>query len=144
MKYPIELDRFVHQMSGQSTETITRRDSQSSLTMQGTDRCGWPKHLLLPKGKTEGKTFFRLIAMVNEPTSQNVNVGMNQRGSEIFCGTSRGSGVVSDGREEGFPLNRPWNFNMAQVLNNQHSAFGSVSANVQITHVGLQTRQCQI
>jgi len=144
MRYPIELDRFVHQLSGQATEAVSRRDTQSSLSMQGNDRCGWPRHLLLPRGRTSQLTTFRLIAMVNEPTSPNVNVGMSQRSSHVLCGANRRHGVVPDNREEGFPLNRPWNFNRAQVLNNQNSQFGRVSTQIQIYHVGLPTRTCQI
>jgi len=146
---PIELDRFVHTLTGSTTETIHRADSDSSLVMQGTDDCGWPKHLLLPKGKTSKKekgelTPFRLVAVVHRPTSRNVNIGTTTASSQILCGSLSNSGVVGDEREEGFPFNRAWPVNIAEAINNNNREFGNISAKVYILNVGRPTRECEL
>merc|ERR1711915_26653 len=148
MRFPIELDQFVVKLSGQTTETVSRLSSESSLTdkrgPRRNDQCGWPSHLQLPKGKHDGPTIFRLIAMVNEPTSQDVTVGMDQRGAHILCGSNHNHNIIHDKNELGFPLNRPWNFNRAQVINNNHRDFGRVSTKIEIFHVGIPTKECMV
>jgi len=140
--YPLEMDRFVQDLRGQATEEFVRRDTQSSLTMQGVDRCGWPRNLLLPKGRTAGFSRFRLAVFVNDISDPRANIGqLPLRGSQVFCGAAAGSRVVGDTRRrEGFPFDLRWRFNRGQVINNQHRDFGNITAGIQIHNVGLLDR----
>jgi len=140
LKYPIELDRFVQDLSGQTTEEFSRKDTQSMFTMKSKDKCGWPTHLLLPKGKTLGSTKFRLAVFVNNLKDSQTNLGLSslssKQGSPIICGAKPGSGVVPDTRREGFPFDLGWRFNKAKVINNKDKKFGNITARIRIHHVG--------
>jgi len=137
---PIELDRFVQDLRGQATEEIVRKDTQSTMTMQGKDKCGWPTHLLLPKGKTDGSTRFRLVVFVNNLKDSRTNLGLSsltsKQGSPILCGAELGSGVVPDTRREGFPFDLDWEFYNDHVMNNKDRRFGNITTRIQIHNVG--------
>jgi len=137
--YPIELDKFVYTLRGQQSETVTRRDTDSSLSDKNRDDCGWPRNLALPKGSLGG-TRFRLVAMVNNPTSQGVSIGERTQYSQVLCGrNSRDRGMVEDGRIQGFPFSQSWwnNNEKLQVIRNQNSDFGNVAKVVTIVHRGI-------
>jgi len=141
LTYPMEMDRFVQDLRGQATEEIVRWDTQSTITMQPGDKCGWPTNLLLPKGKTAGFSRFRLAVFVNDIRDSRTNIGISpKQGSPILCGARPGSGVVPDTRSEGFPFELGWRFNKAQVMNNHHRDFGNITARIQIHNVGLLDR----
>jgi len=140
--YPIELDKFVYTLRGQQSETVTRRDTDSSLSEKGRDDCGWPRNLALPKGSLGG-THFRLVAMVNNPTSQRVSIGESTQYSQVLCGrNSWDRGMVEDGRIQGFPFSQNWwsNNEKLRVIRNQNSDFGNVAKVVTIVHRGIGSR----
>ena len=90
----IALDRFVHSLSGQDTETIVRRSSESAATMKdkistikrfiedivnkNTTRtwCGFPHNLLIPRSTNfrHGGRLFKLFVFVND-VDQDVSEG---------------------------------------------------------------------
>ena len=65
-------------------------------------RCGWPYHLLLPRGTAEGMPF-RLAAVVTDFALDNLS-GDPNCGSLSFCGAA--DDVFPDRREMGYPFNR--------------------------------------
>jgi tyrosinase len=67
-------------------------------------RCGWPYHLLLPRGTEEGMPF-RLAAIVTDYAKDHIG-GDPNCGSLSFCGSV--DAAFPDQREMGYPFNRPF------------------------------------
>jgi hypothetical protein len=67
-------------------------------------RCGWPYHLLLPRGTSEGMPF-RLAAIVTDYAHDHIS-GNPDCGSLSFCGSL--DKEFPDRREMGYPFNRPF------------------------------------
>jgi Hemocyanin, ig-like domain/Hemocyanin, copper containing domain len=93
----------------QST-TLTRREQYC--------RCGWPYHLLLPRGTPEGMPF-QLAAVVTDFAHDHIS-GNADCGSLSFCGSL--SKEFPDRREMGYPFNRPFRTRtITQTLVEQHN-----------------------
>merc|ERR1711915_361119 len=143
MRYPIDLDMFTPTLTGRQDETIVREDFKSSFIKKANDPCGWPANLLLPKGKNEQGTNFRLVAMVHS-VARDVNVGETWTSSQVLCGINNGERIKLDDRPFGFPFHYRWAFNRARVINNRHRVFGNVSARIKIFGLNdLPTRSCR-
>ena len=67
-------------------------------------RCGWPYHLLLPRGSTRGMPF-RVAAVVTDYALDHIK-GDPNCGSLSFCGSV--DAAFPDRREMGYPFNRPF------------------------------------
>ncbi len=67
-------------------------------------RCGWPYHLLLPRGTEDGIPF-RLAAIVTDFAHDHLH-GDPECGSLSFCGSI--DAEFPDRREMGYPFNRPF------------------------------------
>ena len=131
----IEMDRFVHTLSGNTKEIIKRRSKESSNTMKeggmtinrkvdmieafqtGNSNndietyCGFPHNVYLPRSTPEG-TDFELVAFVND-VDQEVMEGSD--GIEhMMCGHKYDS-VVLDDRMFGFPFDRDIDFDLNLV-----------------------------
>ena len=65
-------------------------------------RCGWPYHLLLPRGTVAGMPF-RVLAMLTDWELDKVS-GDDHCGSMSFCGARD---RYPDRREMGYPFSRP-------------------------------------
>ncbi|KAI9579469.1 phenoloxidase 2 [Glossina fuscipes] len=125
----IELDRFtetlvpgmnnIHQSSNSSSVTIPYERSFRRLgpKYQPTDErqlaefrfcgCGWPEHLLLPKGRPEGMAF-DLFVMISDYTGDEVQQTQDQPSvcgdSSSFCGLK--DKLYPDNRSMGYPFDR--------------------------------------
>jgi hypothetical protein len=125
----IELDKFSVNLTPGSN-MIVRRSDDSSVTIpfertfravgqanQPTDAnelkrfqfcgCGWPQHMLLPKGKPEGMQFdlFVLISdFTNDTVNQEYNENENCNDAASFCGLR--DMLYPDRRAMGYPFDR--------------------------------------
>ncbi|XP_039430147.1 phenoloxidase 8-like [Culex pipiens pallens] len=120
----IELDKFtVNLIPGMNN--ITRRSDESSVTIPfersfqrkdvaffpGTERqqfcnCGWPDHMLLPKGNAEGVPY-DLFVMVSDYKNDTVNQKFDEtdcNDSHSYCGLR--DRLYPDRRAMGFPFDR--------------------------------------
>ncbi len=118
----IELDKFLHDLKPNSKSVIFRRDRQSSVIRKPavTDpsthnthfnpddinesdcTCGWPYHLLLPRGNKTGMPF-RLMVMITDAAIDLVGPEPDC-GSLSFCGARTSD--YPDKRPLGYPFNR--------------------------------------
>lgn len=124
----IELDKFTHNLRP-GNETITRRSSESSVTIpyertfrEQSDRdgepgsqqaaefdfcgCGWPQHMLLPKGNTRGFPVV-LFVMLSDWSADRVQqdlVGVCTDAAS-YCGLR--DRRYPDRRSMGYPFDRP-------------------------------------
>ena len=117
----IEMDKFRYIMKG-SEEIVTRKDKHSSVirrfprdarddpeervarTVSGFCECGWPYHMLLPRGTREGMKF-RLCLVVtdnNLDTDEPIRSGC---GSLSYCGAR--DRRYPDKRVMGYPFSLP-------------------------------------
>ncbi|EAT34245.1 AAEL013499-PA [Aedes aegypti] len=123
----IELDKFNVTLNP-GANSIVRRSEQSSVTIPyertfrsvamsnqptGAEQfrfcnCGWPSHLLIPKGTPEGMTF-DLFAMISDFTGDTVNQEFDENvdcnDSHSFCGLR--DRLYPDRRPMGYPFDRP-------------------------------------
>uniref|UniRef100_A0A182IMY0 Tyrosinase copper-binding domain-containing protein n=1 Tax=Anopheles atroparvus TaxID=41427 RepID=A0A182IMY0_ANOAO len=125
-RYMLEMDKFVVSLHP-GENRIVRRSDESSVTipyertfrrvdasnLPGSERfrfcnCGWPDHMLLPKGRPEGQQF-DLFVMVSDyasdtvlPTGFNENESCND--SHSYCGLR--DQLYPDRRAMGFPFDR--------------------------------------
>jgi tyrosinase len=74
-------------------------------------RCGWPYHLLIPRGTPAGMPF-RVLAMLTDWELDNVS-GDDDCGSMSFCGSRD---RYPDTREMGYPFSRPLPGGVAATL----------------------------
>jgi hypothetical protein len=118
----IELDKFEAEVEPGEATALCRPMRMSSVVRKPTTpepvfvqppaasrreqycRCGWPYHLLVPRGTEEGMPF-RLAAIVTDFAADNIT-GDPDCGSLSFCG-SLDEGYP-DSREMGYPFNRPF------------------------------------
>ncbi|CAK1541545.1 unnamed protein product [Leptosia nina] len=126
----IEMDRFVVPLN-RGRNVITRRSTESSVTIpfeqtfrdlsrQGTNPkqqslaafnycgCGWPQHMLVPKGTEAGASYelfvmisnYKLDAVIQEDGSE-----MSCKQASSFCGIR--DRLYPDKRAMGYPFDRP-------------------------------------
>jgi hypothetical protein len=117
----IEMDKFQHTLQADAAAVIFRQDSESSVIRRpvvdpsdvrdiepsgdpedGYCECGWPYHLLLPRGTAAGM-YFRLFALVTDGDIDRVP-GPEHCGSMSFCGVRND---YPDTRPMGYPFDRP-------------------------------------
>ncbi|XP_058827992.1 uncharacterized protein LOC131687914 [Topomyia yanbarensis] len=124
-RHVIELDKFVIDLNP-GMNNITRASDDSSVTipfertfrrqdistMPGTERyrfcnCGWPDHLLIPKGSLGG-TPYELFVMVSDYEDDSVNLELNEfedcNDSHSYCGLR--DRLYPDRRAMGYPFDR--------------------------------------
>ncbi|XP_049297016.1 phenoloxidase 8-like [Anopheles funestus] len=124
-RYVLELDKFVVNLHP-GENRIIRHSDQSSVTipyertfrridasnMPGSENfrfcnCGWPDHMLLPKGHPDGQPF-DLFIMVSDYKDDAVSSGLNTRAdcndSHSYCGLR--DQLFPDRRAMGFPFDR--------------------------------------
>ncbi|XP_058460053.1 phenoloxidase 8-like [Malaya genurostris] len=128
-RYVIELDKFMVTLNP-GANNISRRSNQSSVTVayNRTFRqikteahlpnkddleqfrfcgCGWPEHMLLPKGTTEGMVFDLFVMISNysgDSIGQEFDENVNCNDSHSFCGLR--DKLYPDARSMGFPFDR--------------------------------------
>jgi len=118
----IELDRFQHQLAANQKAVIARSSKESSVARKpalrpdqpkpapdpGSDPnycdCGWPYHLLLPRGNAAGMGFRLLVVLTNWEIDR-VDVD-GKCGSMSFCG--KRDALYPDKRPMGYPFDRKW------------------------------------
>jgi hypothetical protein len=133
----IEMDKFLYDLPPASKHVIFRKDEQSSVIRKpavkdpathntlfnpveieiDTQRCncGWPYHLLLPKGKQEDAGMaFRLMVMITDAAIDLVGAEPDC-GSLSFCGTR--DNRYPDQRPLGYPFNRHFTGNGQAITN---------------------------
>jgi hypothetical protein len=125
----IEMDKFTVNLNS-GMNTIVRRSDESNVTIpfertfrqvgrqnQPTDPtqlaqfqfcgCGWPQHMLLPKGKVEGMPFDIFVMISNfadDTTNQDYNERESCNDAASFCGLR--DRLYPDRRPMGFPFDR--------------------------------------
>jgi len=67
--------------------------------------CGWPYHLLLPRGATAGTAFRALVLLTDWATDRVADEKKHKCGSVSFCGARDAD--YPDKHEMGYPFNRP-------------------------------------
>ncbi|CAG8756772.1 24213_t:CDS:2 [Gigaspora margarita] len=88
------------------------RKEKKKLTIQAISEklfcyCGWPYHMILPRG-TKGKgTKFKLLVFISDGTNDMVPF-YDQCGSTELCGGEKWSDKIPDSRPLGYPFNRPF------------------------------------
>nr|XP_029734409.1 phenoloxidase 2-like [Aedes albopictus] len=123
--HAIELDTFRVRLNS-GVNNIVRRSEQSSVTIPyertfrnisqsneaGNEQfrfcnCGWPSHMLIPKGNAEGVTY-DLFAMVSNFSGDAVDVDFDENqncdDSYSFCGLR--NRLYPDARNMGYPFDR--------------------------------------
>lgn len=154
-RYFIELDKFgVNLKPGENT--LIRRSDQSSVTIPydrsfrrvGTSQtptdarqlaefrfcgCGWPQHMLLPKGAPEGVQF-DLFVMIsnfdNDSVGQEFDETVDCNDAHSFCGIR--DKLYPDKRTMGFPFERRTEANVATLSDFMRPYSNMASTNVQI------------
>lgn len=121
----IEMDKFVQELPASSKVVVYRPARLSSVVRKPAVRpsepkpvhtpgtpastrnycdCGWPYHLLLPRGKEAGMDF-RLLVMLTDWTKDSVGAD-TKCGSMSFCGAKDTD--YPDIRSMGYPFDRPF------------------------------------
>jgi hypothetical protein len=118
----IELDKFQATVPGDTRTVIARAATRSSVVQKPAVRppqprrsagidaaanyctCGWPLHLLLPRGTPEGLSF-RLLVMLTDWATDEVPHDM-ECGAMSFCGAR--DARYPDRRPMGYPFDRPF------------------------------------
>jgi len=151
----MEMDRFVTNLNGESSQEIQRRSKDNHQTMKESGMtvnrmaemiqrhlrresttetetfCGLPHHLYLPRSKTGQGEDFELLAFVND-VAQDVTEGSD--GIEhMMCGHKYES-IVMDDRHYGFPFDRDIDFNLESL---KQRVFAQTT--VKIVHEGQST-----
>ncbi|XP_055918390.1 uncharacterized protein LOC129950477 [Eupeodes corollae] len=149
----IEMDKFtVNLKPGQNT--IKRRSSESSVTIpfersfrridtknlpKGDDAlaefrfcgCGWPEHMLLPKGTAEGLEF-DLFVMISDYTGDEVkqiNDSPSPCGdAESFCGLK--DKLYPDKRGMGYPFDRQIASSSLETFTNAYTNMGATPVKI--------------
>ncbi|XP_059616951.1 phenoloxidase 2-like [Phlebotomus argentipes] len=151
----IEMDRFTVKLNP-GVNTINRRDEHSAITIpynrtfrnigataqSATDDnqfnfcgCGWPNHLLVPKGSPEGFTMdtFVMISNFNDDTvNENIDASDQCSDSYAFCGIR--NKLYPDRRAMGFPFDRNNQARTLQDFANQTSNMGVGECSVRFTN----------
>ncbi|XP_050666694.1 phenoloxidase 1-like isoform X1 [Leptidea sinapis] len=126
----IEMDRFVVPLN-RGRNMITRRSTESSLTIpfeqtfrdlsaQGSDPrrtdlsafnycgCGWPQHMLVPRGNAAGASYELFVMVSNydlDSVDQPDGTSMTCKQASSFCGLR--DRLYPDRRSMGYPFDRP-------------------------------------
>ncbi|GAB0093865.1 Phenoloxidase 2 [Sergentomyia squamirostris] len=141
----IEMDRFPITLNP-GLNTINRRDEESNVTIPydrtfrnisaaskrpvGEEQfnfcgCGWPAHLLMPKGSPEGFTFDTFV-MISDFEGDNINDNYDPADpcadSYPFCGIR--NKLYPDRRAMGYPFDRPHPAGTVQDFANLTSNMG--------------------
>merc|ERR1711936_412087 len=131
----VEMDRFLISLR-KGNNNIIRKSSQSTVTgkrqrslielqealfsgnisdseLSQFEGCGWPAHLLVPRGTPSGPNF-SLVVMVSKllpgDAAQSADQEEVSRSSFVHCGLP--GGLVPDSRPMGFPFDRPVTWSM--------------------------------
>ena len=123
----IEMDKFLHTLDAGEKAVVYRPARFSSVVRKPAVRpsegtlpgdndlcdCGWPYHMLLPRGTEDGMPF-RLFVMLTD-AEQDLQDTERRCGSISFCG-SRDS-TNPDRRPMGYPFNRPFkNLSISETI----------------------------
>lgn len=114
----IEMDKFLHTLAAGDRAVVYRPARFSSVVRKPALRpsegilpgdndlcdCGWPYHMLLPRGTEDGMPF-RLFVMLTD-AEQDLQGTERRCGSVSFCGTR--DSTYPDRKEMGYPFNRPF------------------------------------
>lgn len=131
----IEMDKFAVTIPANSSSIIVREDKQSSVIRRpaiespaaitdidippGGDvapsdfycECGWPYHLLLPKGTSKGMEFALMVIATDGAIDLVPDPG--SCGSMSYCGAKQ---RYPDTRPMGYPFDRPLSTNIADLV----------------------------
>ncbi|RIB15178.1 hypothetical protein C2G38_2247804 [Gigaspora rosea] len=69
--------------------------------------CGWPYHMILPRGTKGEGTKFKMIVFISDGTNDMVPL-YDQCGSTSLCGAEKWAEKIPDIRPLGYPFNRPF------------------------------------
>jgi len=90
-------------------------DGINTVELDELDGCGWPQHLMVPKGTPSGKEF-TMVVMLSQLLPGDAALSANQeqvdRSAYAFCGLGSNN-LVPDSRPMGFPFDRPVTWEMA-------------------------------
>lgn len=89
-------------------DTITRPGTKDSSLKQYCD-CGWPFHLLLPRGRKGGMKF-KLLVFISDWSKDEVPT-LSRCGSLSFCGAEKPKDKYPDSKPMGYPFDRPFKNN---------------------------------
>lgn len=133
----IEMDKFLQELPPKSKTVVYRKDTQASVIRKPAvkdpttfntnfnpvnipidDRqctCGWPYHMLLPKGSAKDAGMpFRLMVMITDAAIDLI-AKEPDCGSLSYCGAK--NNLYPDKRPLGYPFNRKFNGNGNAILN---------------------------
>jgi hypothetical protein len=126
----IEMDKFSHSLEPKQKSVLFRPGRLSSVVRKPARRppdprpqphpgddpnycdCGWPYHLLLPRGNEAGMSF-RLMIMLTDHQADLVDAE-KKCGSMSFCGVKNAK--YPDKRFMGYPFDRPFDGKVSDVL----------------------------
>lgn len=94
--------------------------------------CGWPDHMLIPKGSVKGIKFDLFVMVSNfqdDSVNQMFNENVNCNDAHSFCGLQ--DQLYPDRRPMGFPFDRPFDVSTMQEFVNLHS-------NMELTEVTIR------
>ena len=135
----IEMDKFRHILPPKSKTVVCRDCDMSSIVRQppqktvdqlddtlddydrGTQQekwieeqycdCGWPFHLLLPRGTRDGMKC-KLLVMITDWSKDQ----LSRCGSVSFCGAEKPGDKYPDGKPMGYPFDRPFKNNSYKTV----------------------------
>lgn len=126
----IEMDKFQYALAPNAKAVVARSSKDASVVRKPAARpgdpphapqpgadpnycdCGWPYHLLLPRGTNAGMPF-RLMVMITNWNDDKVEVE-GTCGSMSYCGKKDKD--YPDKMPMGFPFHRPWPQNISQTI----------------------------
>jgi hypothetical protein len=134
----IEMDKFTHELEGRQRSVVYRPARLSAVVRKPARRptdpkprrpgpaqdaeycdCGWPYHLLLPRGTPDGMACRLCVVLTSFESDL---VGAEKKcGSMSFCGAK--DAKYPDRRSMGYPFDRPFGGSMeAMIANADHVA----------------------
>lgn len=141
----IELDKFKQTLAPKSKTVVCRDCDMSSIVRQPPQKtedelddtttppgtveslnekycdCGWPFHLLLPRGRKDGLKF-KLLVFISDWSKDKVPT-MSRCGSISYCGAERPGDKYPDIRPMGYPFDKPFkNNSYEETFANLHNA----------------------
>lgn len=134
----IELDKFKHTLLPNSKTVVCRDSDMSSVVRQPPQKtkdemddtsipfdtvdaetaedpnksfcdCGWPYHLLIPRGRKGGQKF-KLLVFISDWSQDKVPT-LSRCGSISYCGAEGPSENYPDSKPMGYPLDKPFKNN---------------------------------
>ncbi|MGB8192111.1 MAG: tyrosinase family protein [Chitinophagaceae bacterium] len=148
----IELDKFRHELQPDSKTVIFRSDTESSvirkpavqdpttynITFEDSSendvdcKCGWPYHLLIPKGgRTEEGGNYKLVVMMSDGEKDSIKEEANC-GSLSFCAAKEAK--YPDKRPLGYPFNRKFKGNGNAIINTITTQKNFACRSIKIQH----------